>query len=187
MKSLLCSLAFFVCSPCWAQHTTPFWVREAAEHARSSIYMSTRNAGDLYNVLKYSRKGVKLHIVITASVAKVSSAELKSLLARGAEIWVTTRLGPEGTLVVVDKTWAWDGRHLAINEYPSRLGPDWSLAHEYYKKWCSEVTPDWVVPCYSPSLERERAALREARRKAAAPARPWPPGAPERPSAGAAA
>ncbi|MDR2561900.1 MAG: hypothetical protein LBC63_09055 [Holophagales bacterium] len=181
MKSFLCSLAFFVCLPCCAQYVTPFWVREATERARSSIYAIAGDECDLYVISKYSRKGVKLHILIGIGTAKRSD-DLKSLIARGAVIWVDTRAGVDRTMMVVDKTWVWDGRGLAINEYPTRLGPDDSLAHEYYRQWCSEVTPSWVVPCYSPSLERERAALREARRKAAVPTRPWPPGAPERPT-----
>jgi hypothetical protein len=155
--------------------------REAAGQARSSIYVIAGDAGDLYDISKYSRKGVKLRILIGIGTAK-NSTQLKSLLARGAVIWVDTRAGVNRTMMVVDEAYVWDARDIALNEGPKVSGHDPSLAEDYIRQWHNAVAPRAVIPCYSPSLERERAEAAAKKAQPKKPTRPWPPGAPERPT-----
>jgi len=141
MKMLL---SFIICCctlPCWAQS----WngdideLRKAASQAQKSIYLATDKSGYLYQVSKYSRKGVKLHILITLTAAKESS-QLKSLLARGAVIWVDSRSPTLDELMVIDEECVVDLKKKLT------LKND-CAAYEYINAWKNQVAPDRVVPC----------------------------------------
>jgi ATP-dependent phosphoenolpyruvate carboxykinase len=115
-------------------------LRKAASQAQKSIYLATDKSGYLYQVSKYSRKGVKLHILITLTAAKESS-QLKSLLARGAVIWVDTRFPSLDELMVIDEECVVDLKK------KQTLKNDRSAAYEYINAWKNQVAPDRVVPC----------------------------------------
>jgi len=120
----------------------------AAREARQSIYIMTNSAYDLRQVSENARKGVKMHILVTISAAK-ESPQLKSLEARGAAIWVATKAGPQGTMMVIDEDYVYDARGAAPNEDPMTSGwrPDPSMARDYIREWHNAVWPDSVIPC----------------------------------------
>jgi hypothetical protein len=118
--------------------------RQASWLANKSIYLMTDSAFYLRSATKEVKKGVKLHILITMSAAwDTPSSQLKALLDRGAVIWVAMKLGPEGTMMVVDERGVLDMAN-KVSEW------DRSLAEEYIKKWHNEVHPHWVIQCRYP-------------------------------------
>jgi len=140
---MILPLVIWLCAlPCRGQLWTNIeTARQAAEEARSSIYLMTDSAYDLSSVSDHARKGVKLKILIDIGAAKRSrDGLLRSLLNRGAVIWVAKKSGPDGTVMVVDGEYVLD----VPNKVSTR---DRSLAEDYIKKWHNEVSPDWVIPC----------------------------------------
>jgi hypothetical protein len=141
MKKLLFVLCLCVL-PCWGQNN--YWgsardIGTVAHKATSTLYVMTKSSSDLRTISLRSRKNVKLYIIVSIGAAKESS-QLKSLLARGAEIWVMTELGPKGTTIVADTEFVADFKEGVFKDGSS-------VARDYIKKWKNMRASQWAIPC----------------------------------------